>query len=277
VLPEYRTIRQKYTHNVDGIVTSKMPGNIVLSADGFTLKNCIEGLADRDLRQYAFAVFGKYPVEEHFFALDEDDLLENNYYITIGSTGYDALNAMLVQKSGGILFSLALHDDLKSDVIPIRDKSDRKYFVDNLYGEAGNTACIEKKIRELLAAQSGNFDLLLLEIGNCSYPEQFKTAFNGLSGQIQKAIIRCFGKARKRGGPTAFYADGDLIKDVTPSTQNSIRLCELRVFEPAAYRIYFYEAKGIVYLAMLEKKPADKVQSGQIRTAAEIVKRLAVQ
>jgi hypothetical protein len=275
-LPEYKTIREKFHDDVDGIVTSRMPGNIVLNADGFTLKNCIEGLVDRDLRRYAFAVFGKYPVEEHFLAQNEDDLLENKYYIAIGGIEYDALNAMLVGGNGGILFSLALHDDLRKDVISIGDKNGEKYFVFNLYGETENTACIEREIQGLIADQLGNFELLLLEIGACSYTEQFQTAFNRLSGSIQKAIIKHFAKARSREGPTAFYADGVLIKDVTPSTQNDIRLSELRIFDPVAYRVYFYEAKDTVYLALLEKKPTGKVQSGQIRTAAEIVRRMAV-
>jgi hypothetical protein len=274
-LPEYKVIRLKYDV-VDGIVTLKMPESIVLNEDGFTLKNCIEGLADRNLKRYAFAVFGKYPVEGHFLVRNENDLLENKYCVTINDIDYDALNIKLVQENTGFLFSMALHDDIKRDAILIKDKNDNEYFVANLYGEAENTVCIDRKIQELIAVQRSSFERLLQAAGKCCYNAQFKDAFNKLSESIQIAIIDCFRKARERKGLTPFYADGKLIKDVTPEKEQGIKIHELRIFSPVAYRLYFYEATDAVYLGTLEKKSAKKVQSNQIKTAAGIIKNLAV-
>jgi hypothetical protein len=275
-LPEYNSIKLKYGRDIDGIVTSKMPDQIVLSEDGFTLKNCIEELPDRNLRKYAFAVFRKYPVEDYFPSEDEDNLLNGNYQIAINNTVYDALNLKVVQENGGFVFSLALHEELKRDVLLISNKDKETYAVPNLFGSAENTAYIEKKIQELITANAGNFEKMINEIGICLYNDQFEDSFNRISFSVQNAIIGCFQAARKRGGPTPFYADGWLVKDVTPDREKDIRLSELRIHNPVGYRVYFYETTDRVYLGLVEKKPADRVQGNQIRTAAAIIKKLVL-
>jgi hypothetical protein len=274
VLPEYKMIRSKYINDVDGVVTMKMPDATILNSDGFTLKHCIEDLPNRDLKRYAFAVFTKYPVEEHFHSRDEDKLLENECRLTIGSIEYDALNVKIVQENEGFLFSLPLHDDLKRNDLPIRSGDGNVYFIHNLFGESANTVYIDRIIQELLVAKSDNFGKLLYEVGQCFYTKQFEDAFKKLSGQVQESIIACFNASKKRNGPTPFYADGKLIKDVTPSKEQDIKIYELRVHSPVAYRVYFYETGNSVYLGLLEKKPAKKEQSNQIRTSASIIRQL---
>jgi putative component of toxin-antitoxin plasmid stabilization module len=68
-----------------------------------------------------------------------------------------------------------------------------------------------------------------------------------------------------------------LIKDVTPKKEKDIRVLELRVFDPVAYRVYFYEAPDTVYFGLVEKKPSEKVQNNQINTATSIIKQLVEQ
>jgi hypothetical protein len=140
-LSEYRTIRKKHVSEVDGIVTSKFSEFMALNQNGFTLKNCIQGLADRDLRTYAFSLFGKYPAEEYFSVHDEDNLIGNNYYITVGNTRYDALNIKLVQENEGFLFSLALHDDLQKNVFLIKDDKGNEFAVFNQRCNIGKRKC----------------------------------------------------------------------------------------------------------------------------------------
>jgi len=275
-LPEYKTIRTKFAAEVDGIVTSKLTENIILNENNFTLKNCIERIPNekRELRQYAFAIFKKYPVDEHFTVKNEDDLIESDYFITIGDTKHEALNIKVVQENEGTLFSLALHDDLQQNSLNINDKNQNEYIVFNLFGEANNTDFIDKKIQELIADKSENFEKLLLVIGNNSFSERFKNGFNNVSASMQKAIVNHFEEAQNRKGNTPFYADGNLIKDVTPEKENKIKVFELRIFDPVGYRIYFSELSNKVYLALAEKKPNDKEQSSHIKTAASIIKEL---
>jgi hypothetical protein len=275
VLPEYSSIKLKYSRDIDGIVTSKMPEQIVLSEDGFTLKNCIEELTDRNLRKYAFAVFRKYPIEDYFYSENEDDLLNGGYQMMIGNSICDALNLKLVQENGDFVFSLALYEELKRNMLLILDKDGKEYPVSNLFGDMENTAYIEKKIQELIEVNTGNFEKMIKEIGECSYNDQFENSFNKIPPSVQNAIIGCFKAAREREGSTPFYADGWRIKDVTPDKEKDIRVSELRIHNPVGYRVYFYETANCVYLGRVEKKPAARVQDNQIRTSAAVIKQLA--
>jgi hypothetical protein len=276
VLPQYKSIRSKYIHDVDGIVTSKMPGCIVLNEDGFTLKNCIEGLEDRNLRKYAFAVFGKYPIENYFAVKDVEDLVEGSYNIMVDNITYDAMNLKMAHENGGLVFSLPLHRDLEKNVLLITDKNCNEYCILNLFGDDENTAHVDKNIQEQITARAGNFARLIHEVGKCFYNSQFEAAFNKVSFSVQAAIIDRFKAARNRRGPTPFYADGDMVKDVSPNKGKSIRVSELRIHRPVGYRVYFYEATDGVYLGLVQKKPADRVQSSHITTAAAVIGQLMV-
>jgi putative component of toxin-antitoxin plasmid stabilization module len=271
-LPEYKTIRTKYASEVDGVVTPALPEFMTLNQNGFTLKNCIEGLTDRNLKRYAFSVFGKYPAEDYFAVKDEDGLIENNYYIEINDERYDALNIKLVQENEGFLFSLALHDDLQKNTLVI--KNNDEFFVFNLFGDAANTVYIDQRIRELISEKSGNFEKLLFSTGEAIFSARFKDLFDKVPKSVHNAVLGHFSAARRREGVTPFFADGGLVKDVTPEKEKDIKVFELRIFDPVAYRVYFYEAADIVYLGLVEKKPSDKVQSNQIKTAASIIKQL---
>jgi hypothetical protein len=213
-------------------------------------------------------------VEEYFFSKDEDRLLEKGCYLIIGGIEYDALNIKIVQENEGFLFSLPLHDDLKRDELSIMSGDGNAYFIHNLFGKPANTTHVDRIIQKLLAVKLGNFEKLLYEVGKCFYTKQFEDAFRKVLGQVQESIIACFIASKRRNGPTPFYADDKLIKDVTPSKEQGIKIYELRVHAPVAYRVYFYEMRNSVYLGLLEKKPAKKVQSNQIRTAAGIIRQL---
>jgi hypothetical protein len=276
ILPEYSSIKSKYGRDIDGIVTSKMPEHIILTKDGFTLKNCIEELQDRNLKKYAFAVFRKYPIEDYFSSKDEDELINGNYQVVINDITCDALNLKLVQENGGFAFSLSVYEELKRNVLLISSRDGKEYPVPNFFGGAENTIYIEKKLQELIAANTGNFEKMIKEIGICSYDDRFEDSFNRIPFSVQNAIIGCFRAARGREGFTPFYADGRLVKDVTPDKEKDIRLSELRIHSPVAHRVYFYEAADCVYLGLIEKKPAARVQDNQIKTAAAIIRQLAL-
>lgn len=207
---------------MDGIVTSKMPGCVLLNEDGFTLKNCIEGLEDRNLRKYAFAVFGKYPIEDYFALRDMEALVEGGYRVMVDNIACDAINLKLAHENDGLAFSLPLHGDLEKNALLITDKNSNEYCILNLFGDDGNTDYIEKIIQEQNAAKAGNFARLIHEVGKCSYNSQFEEAFNKAPFSVQAAIIGRFKAARNRRGPSPFYADGDMIKDVSPNTGKNI-------------------------------------------------------
>lgn len=277
-LPEYETIRNKYLSHVDGIVTYALPDQIVLNNNGFTLKNCIEAIPTekKDLKRYAYAVFRKYPVQNHFTVENEEDLIEKGYSVTINNSDYNALNLKIVQNSEGALFTLGLHNDLKKDTLTIKSSDNNNFTVLNLYGEKNNTDYLDKEIKSLILSKSGNFDKLLSVVGECTFNDKFKNSFENLSLPLQNSIINRFYSARNRNGITPFYAEekGFIVKDVTPNDEKKIKVFELKIYEPVAFRVYFFETPEKVYLGSIEKKPNKKKQNNHIKTAANIIKQL---
>ena len=63
---------------------------------------------------------------------------------------------------------------------------------------------------------------------------------------------------------------------MTPQTEKRIKVNELRIFSPVAIRMYFFETGTKVYLASINKKPQNKVQSGDILNALSIIKELII-
>lgn len=276
-LPEYRTIRNKYMSDVDGIVTCKLPDQIILNNNGFTLKNCIEAIPaeNKDLKRYAYAVFSKYPVQGHFSVENEDDLIEKDYAVTVNNSDYNALNLKIVQENEGALFTLGLHTDLEKDTLTIKSNDNNSFTVLNLFGEENNTTYIDKEIQKRLLAKADNFGKLISVVGECIYNDRFRINFESLPQTVQDSIIARFTTARNRGGITPFYAEekGYIIRDVTPDKEKKIKVFELKIYEPVAFRVYFYETPDEVYLGSIEKKPNKKTQSAHIETAVKIIKR----
>ena len=272
-LREYARVRDNFPDIVEGIITDKEPGSIILSQDNVTLGHCINRLT-QPLRIIAYTNFNKHPIEQNLFVRDQDDLLQGGYFIRIDRVDHNAINAKIVSENGGILFTLALHDDLKRNSLTIIDNRANESSVINLYGEDPNTRFVNALLNQAILDQLEDFDKLVAILGNCRYGGRFKKGFEQVSKQIQESIIDHFESAIGRNGISRLFADGDLIKDVTPEKEKEIKLFELRIFKPVGFRIYFYESAQGVYLALAEPKPNQKVQDNHIKNSISIVKQL---
>lgn len=195
-------------------------------------------------------------------------------YTTVNGDSYSAINLMIVSRNNGILFSLALHNDLRKNQIPVFADGRKVADVDNLYGDVINTDYISSLVRQSIEQKSGNFERLLLTIGENKFSDRFRKNFGGFPPSVQQAIISHFAEAQRRSLPTPFAADDSLIKDVTPKKETSIKVFELRVFDPVACRVYFYETPKCIYLGSVENKPNKKTQSSHIITAQNSIKEL---
>ncbi|GHV67028.1 hypothetical protein FACS1894199_11670 [Bacteroidia bacterium] len=275
-LIEYKLLKTKYSDDIEGIITSQLPSQISLNEYSYTLQQCIQDIPDtnRDLRQYAYSVFRKYPIDNYFQSNDEEKLIENKYLLVIDEKPYNAFNAKIVHENNGTLFSLALHEHLCKNTLAIVDSGNNEFCIINLFGETKNTQYVEEKIKESIQSKANNFEKLKLTLGGNSCRNAFVGEFNKATPQMQEVIIQHFLKAKERNGITPFFADKELIKDVTPEKEAEIKIFELRIFEPVAYRVYFYETQGHIYLGLIEKKPNKKIQSNQIKTAVSIIKSL---
>lgn len=273
-LKEYNHVKKEYPDEVDGIVTSSSINDFILNTLlNYKLSACVSGMPDKDLRTIAYRVFTKHPVEKYYAEIDEEDLLQKDYTITIAGTNHTAFNPVIVSVNNGVLFTLGLHQDLRKDVLKVNSNADSTVDVNNLFGLDVNTTYIKELIKQSLTNKLENFAKLLAIIGNNSCSPRFKKSFDRLSSQVQQSILEHFEAAKLRNGVTPFFADNDLVKDVSEQGI-AFRVCELRIFKPVPFRVYFYEGQSKTYLAMVEKKPADKKQDNHIDAATSIISQM---
>lgn len=274
-LTHFDSIKRKFPDNVDGIVTSKYPSDLMFNNLEFSLRDCIQMLS-RELRIIAYSNFNKYPVDNFYDLTDVDGLLEREFSIVIDQVSYDGLNAKIVQENNGILFTLAVHIDLRRNEIEICDDKKHVHPVINQFGEQNNTDFITARIERDLIQRLGAFEKLCAIVGSCCFTNRFKKSFDTLTSASQQAIIRAIENAIKRKARTRFYPDDSLIKDVTPDSESEIKVFELRIFNPAAIRMYFFETPSIVYFGGIEGKPKKKVQDADILNAKSVIKELVI-
>ncbi|WP_396194975.1 hypothetical protein [Flavobacterium sp.] len=274
-LTHYDQIKNKFPSNIDGIITDRYPTKLILNNIDFSLANCIEQL-NRELKKIALINFNKYPLEYYFTITDEDNLIKGEFSIDINKISYDGINAKIVEENEGILFSLPVHNDLKKNKLTISNNQNEKYNVLNQYGDDSNTEFILDLINADLIQSKEGFQKLIAIIGNCIYNERFQREFENLPSSTQKKVLDHTVQSINRKEKTRFYPDDKIIKDVTPNKEADIKVFEMRVFNPLALRIYFYEAEEKVYFGGIEKKPKKKVQNLDILNAASVIKELII-
>jgi hypothetical protein len=272
-LSEYNDIKKSYPTEVDGIITSTSILNFIVNQENYSLADCIASMSNKDLRTLAYRIFLKYPIEKYSSKINEDELLAKEYSITVSGTIHTAINPVIVSFNNGVLFTLGLHNDLRKDILTISSNTTATVNVNNLFGLEINTTYIKNLVKQSLTKKLGNFDKFLDLIGANTYSSRFASGFEDASSQVQVSILEHVEAAINRNGSSKFFADGTLIKDVTPE-KFDFRVLELRIFSPVAYRIYFYEAADKTYLALIEKKPADKKQSIHITASASTIKQM---
>ncbi|TSD67625.1 hypothetical protein FFF34_009630 [Inquilinus sp. KBS0705] len=276
---EYNTLKKKYPDDVDGIVTVTDAQQVMLSADNFSLAMCI-GSLDRTMRSAAYSAFTKYPFNSHFIEANEEEMIMNDYTLLVGLNPKDAYYLKVVADNAGYAFSMGLNEELRVHPLSIPGSDGSITELNNLYGEPANTNEIEKIIVLARREKLGNFERLLDISGDNHFSPKFQNGFEKLDADTQMAVISRVEKAIKRDGTSKFFPDNDLIKDVTPDNEKEINVCELRIFNPAAYRLYFYETKTEVIFASIDKKPTKegktKEQDNQIKNAASTIKQTLI-
>lgn len=270
-LKEYLKLFSLFPNHVDGIVTSKDLSEITLNGK-LTLKDCASCIDDVRLRTAAYRHFSKYPIDNWISDDRLEELLTKSYKIKIGNSDLDAFHPYIALINTGFLFTLGVHEDLRRNYLEINSEGETSDVL-NLYGLDSNTAFIESVVKKSLLQHQTNKDKLLTILGENSVSQRFNKGFEGLTIAIQEAVIKGFEKARERKGATPFFADGFLIKDVTPEKSRH-HVFELRIFDPAPFRVYFYETASKIFLALVDKKPQKKSQTNDINAAASIIAQL---
>lgn len=272
-LEHYNSIKKEFPKSVNGIITDRLPKNVILNSANFTLEDCIHYL-NRELKKIALSNFGKYPVDNYYDQINTDDLIKYGYFISINNIELDGLNAKIVADNGGILFTLPIHNDLKKHTLIISDNEKNNCEVSNQFGDLINTALISDFIKADLVKSTNGFDKLLAIVGECDYDSRFKSDFENLTSVTQTFLLKEIEYAINRKAKTRFYPDDKLIKKVTPFKEKEIEIFELRIYSPVAIRMYFYETPSKIYFGSIDGKPKKKVQDNDILNAASVIKEL---
>ncbi|MEA5457812.1 hypothetical protein VB796_02110 [Arcicella sp. LKC2W] len=269
---EYKSLKEKFPNYIDGIICSTQLNNINLTKD-LTLADSLELIDNKEIKDYSFSIFTKYPIENF---LDIETVLteENNYHFVLNTNQEDALFIKIISNENGILFSLNLHSDLAKDSLVINSSNTTSFSVDNLYGLKSNTDIIEETIKNEELSKLGNLDKLKTILNNPTSSKKFDNTFSKMSKEIQDLIIEGFETIinYKKNG---FNIPETLLRDVTHKNET---IKELKMRDPIAKRLYFKEIDGIYYLASLEDKPLKdrltKEQNSHIKNAISILKEL---
>lgn len=265
-----------YTRNKEivgkGVISNDLPSKLELRG-GLKLGEIIDSIPNKDQKTLAYSYFIIYPIDDH---INWEAYLQlvGDAYFHIGEDKYEAFYGYMISMEGGIAFTHALYEDLKKDkLIIFGGKDEDKALLLNLWGNKDNTAFIQQKIDELKANQLNGWELLEAILGDdFIFETSFKRAFLGLRRGEQDAIIQGFQKAKERNLQTPFSPSGDLISPCTgkPKLPN---VCELRIYDPVALRVYFREEYPRVYVASVYKKSTGR-QTEEIKEAQRIVNRL---
>ena len=272
---EYKILKEEYPDNIDGIISSTQLNNINLN-ENLTLANGLELLDNKEIKDYSFSIFTKYPIDNF---LDIDTVLAegNEHQFVLDTINKDALFIKIISNENGILFSLNLHSDLAINSLVINSSDNTTFAIDNLYGNELNTEYIREIIRENELSKLGNLDKLKKILNEPISSKKFENSFNKVSKEIQDIIIEGFSTIiqNKKEGKNTLET---LLKDVTPEKEKKITIKELKVRDPIAKRIYFSENEGKFYLASLENKPLKdrqtREQRSHIKNGISILKEL---
>lgn len=269
---EYKILKEKYPDNIDGIVSSTQLNSINLTED-LTLADSLELIDNKEIKDYSFSIFTKYPIENF---LDIETVLTegNNHHFVLNTINKDALFIKIISNENGILFSLNLHSDLAKDSLVINSSNSTSFSIDNLYGLKPNTEIIEGIIKNEELSKLDSLDKLKKILNNPTSSKKFDNTFNKMSKEIQDLIIEGFETIinHKKEGVNI---PETLLKEVTHKNET---IKELKMRDPVAKRLYFKEIDGVYYLASLENKPLKdrltREQTSHIKNAISILKEL---
>lgn len=208
-------------------------------------------IKERETRTLAFAYFTKYPIQNYLQSFEIDDnILKEGYCFE----GLDATNLAIAKHNECFLFSIAVIKSIEKDSLKILGQTE-EFEIDNLFGEEENTLYIESQIRKINNESLTLFEQLKIELDSPVFTSSFEKSFLSESEQVQRSILDLFIYAKERGLVTKYSPDTKIIKDVTPDgNKKAAKVYELRIYQPKAIRVYFYEFEDKVFISNLEYK-----------------------
>lgn len=154
-LREYIKLENKYPNEIQGIVSHDTTN---ISFGKTCLSEIIEMLTEREVRNHAYRIFNKSPLEA-FFDIEKSLKDSAEYTILLQEKLYDAFYLKIAYDNQSILFSLGICSDIRKNQLSISHSGDLQLSLENLYGEESNTDYIESVIVNEINSKKDNLDL----------------------------------------------------------------------------------------------------------------------
>lgn len=272
----YASLKDRHS-SLCGIVTTINWNSLMISDASITLGDCIAKMGNRTLRNLICSWLTNYPVRAYLDeTINEEDLVEQNYMLTVAGTSYTAMNLAIAHNNGIFLFTLGVHPDLRKNELTLNGEGGKTLTVCNLYGnEPANVAFIEQLITD-----SENATLSISERidrlfgGRVKRTRAYMQAFGKLGVASQRAILDRLFEA-KAHELLDFRVDNDIFRHTSGYDKKEkfyAPVFELRVREPKEIRIYFQYVDNVYYVLSMGWKGTD--QNADIGQAFERIRQI---
>lgn len=272
----YAALKERHP-SLEGIVSTLDMSSMKLSDAGITLGECICKIGDRAVRNLICSWLVNYPVREYLDeTINEDDLIEQSYTVSIAGTDYPATNLAIACNNGAFLFTLGIHADLRKDALTLVGTGDKTLSVCNLFSnDQANVASVEQFINEAEYSSlsiTEKIDCLLG--GRVKRTKAYIQTFKKLGIANQYAILDRLKIAKDRN-LLDFKVDNDIFRhtrgyDKKEKTYGAVY--ELRIREPKEIRIYFQYIDDTYYVLSMGWKGTD--QNADIGQAFERIRQI---
>ena len=250
----------------------------------FYLKQLVCEIKDSDDRKKVFSILNsRFPMEEYFkWDKEVEPFIEADY--RFGDA--DATNIAVVNRHRGLLLSIAFTEAFKKNQLDIRatgncETCSQEFSIDNLYGDAANTAYIRKRLQERENVRVAIFD----EIRNIGHVHhRVEGTFNKLTSEMQKSVVDGFVEAVKHGllkphagsGNVCIFPNDELVR-FEQHTDNE-KMFEVAIYHPLALRIFIAQHEGEIYILDIKSKKelgdGGTTQNAALRAAEKRFKKM---
>ncbi len=268
----------KKRHNsLEGIVSTAEWNSMLMSDEDISLGDCIKKIQNQSVRNLVCSWFKNYPVRDYLDeTINEDDLIEQSYSLSIEGTDYPATNLALAHYNGIFLFTLGIHEDLRKNELTLVGSGDKSLSVCNLYSQQPeNVAFVEQFI---IDAENSTLSITeqidkLLD-GRVKRTNAYCQAFSKLGEANQQAILARL-KRSKELNLLDFKVDDDIFRHTSGFNKKEKYygpVYELRIREPKEIRIYFQYVDNMYYVLSMGGKGTD--QNADIAQAFDRIKQI---
>lgn len=272
----YASLKKRH-NSLEGIVSTVEWNSMLMNDEDITLGDCIKKIQNQSVRNLVCSWLKNYPVRDYIDeTINEDDLIEQSYTLSIGGTDYPATNLAIARYNGIFLFTLGIHEDLRKNELTLIGSGDKSLSVCNLYSQQPeNVAYVEQ-----LIIDAENSTLSITEQidklfgGRVKRTNAYCQAFSKLGEANQQAILARLKRAKELN-LLDFKVDDDIFRHTSGFDKKEKYygpVFELRIREPKEIRIYFQYVDNMYYVLSMGGKGTD--QNADIAQAFDRIKQI---